>query len=171
MVSAQDVLRRHPITPPEDSQFHPRGGRMVTPRPLLVKRRKRLPGKFYASNPMVLEMHILSHFCQMSLRLVPISSTSEICEEPSNSTGRGPTNPADTAVADSVPGAQKHLPIDPLIIVDDGLWETGDLSQPFSLGDDPKPSEAMSPTLPRNSFTIGRSLGSIKHPKALPPKW
>ncbi|KAJ1708868.1 hypothetical protein NYO67_8956 [Aspergillus flavus] len=73
----------------------------------------------------------------------PKSSASELCEESSSSTGRGPTNPTNTSTVDSVPGAQKHLPIDPLILADDGPLESGDLHQPFSLGDDAKPSEAI----------------------------
>lgn len=71
------------------------------------------------------------------------SSASELCEESSSSTGRGPTNPTNTSTVDSVPGAQKHPPIDPLILADDGPLESGDLHQPFSLGGDPKPSEAI----------------------------
>ncbi|OJD23148.1 hypothetical protein ACJ73_05500 [Blastomyces percursus] len=71
----------------------------------------------------------------------PKSSASELCEESSTSTGRGPTNPTNTF--DSVPGAQKHLPIDPLILADDGRLEPEDLHQPFSLWDDPKSSEAI----------------------------
>ncbi|RHZ59573.1 uncharacterized protein CDV56_101052 [Aspergillus thermomutatus] len=75
-----------------------------------------------------------------------MSSMSEMpCEKPSHSTGCGPANPANARVADGVPGGEKDLPIDPLILADDEPWEAGDLRQPFSLGDDPKPSETICP--------------------------
>ncbi|KAE8372394.1 hypothetical protein BDV26DRAFT_297917 [Aspergillus bertholletiae] len=73
-------------------------------------------------------------------------STSELsCEKPSHSTSSGRANLLNGRVADSVPGAQKSLPIDPLILADDGSWEAGDLDQPLSSSDDAKPSETICP--------------------------
>jgi hypothetical protein len=48
----------------------------------------------------------------------------------SHSMGRGPTNPANAPVVVTVPGAQKALPIDPLVPADEGPWEARDLRQP-----------------------------------------
>ncbi|TQB67601.1 hypothetical protein MPDQ_005173 [Monascus purpureus] len=73
-------------------------------------------------------------------------STSDMSwEKPPHSTSRGRANQLSAPVADSVPGAQEKLPIDPLILADDGPWEAGDLDQPFSLSDDPNPSETICP--------------------------
>lgn len=68
-------------------------------------------------------------------------------EKSSHSTSRGQANLLSAPVADSVPSAQKDLPINPLILADDGPWKVGDLDQPFSLSDDPKLSETICPYL------------------------
>ncbi|KAE8344887.1 hypothetical protein BDV24DRAFT_171386 [Aspergillus arachidicola] len=64
-------------------------------------------------------------------------------EKPPHSTSHGRANQLSAPVADCVLGAQNNLPIDPLILADDGPWEAGDVDQPFSMSDDPNPSETI----------------------------
>ncbi|BDD59387.1 hypothetical protein MAP00_004597 [Monascus purpureus] len=75
-----------------------------------------------------------------------MSSTSEIsCEKSSHFTGNLPVNPSNAPVAGSVLGAQTDLPIDPLILADEGPCDEEGLRRSFSLGDDPRPSETTYP--------------------------
>lgn len=69
-------------------------------------------------------------------------STSEMpFEKSSNSSGSGPG----AQVAGNVPVMQNDIPIDPLILADDGSWEAGDLRHHFPQNDSPTVSEAICP--------------------------
>ena len=72
--------------------------------------------------------------------------TSEMpSEKSSDSSDCGPENSARAQVAGNMPGIQNNIPIDPLILADNGPWEAGDLRQPSLQSDSPTVSEMICP--------------------------
>ncbi|ODM19086.1 hypothetical protein SI65_05703 [Aspergillus cristatus] len=81
--------------------------------------------------------------------VVPPASTPSTSEMPSEKSSdwsdHGPENLARAEVAGNMPGIQNDIPIDPLILADNGPWEAGDLHQPSPQSDSPTVSEMLCP--------------------------
>ncbi|EYE95255.1 uncharacterized protein EURHEDRAFT_377351 [Aspergillus ruber CBS 135680] len=81
--------------------------------------------------------------------VIPPASTPSTSEMPSEKSSdlsdHGPEISARAQVAGNMPGIQNDIPIDPLILTDNGPWEAGDLRQPSPQSDSPTVSEMICP--------------------------